>query len=285
MSKFEEVTLEELINLTTEEIKKNLNYVVSDSSIKSFRRYFEDIVTYQTISDIDGCVKVEGNPMFVSTNVAAALIGSNIRRNGNLERGERLTDRFSNLHSENTLFAKKRIVELEKEYLEDSFESKVLNTLKEVNTEEDIINPVNLIKIGTCMHDRISGYTESRNPKENEYINLAKEAWLTEKQKYIKNNLTDTVYYKILKDIFEDNDLRHYPLVTKEALESISYLTYSLDRDNSVLTPDIHSFYRMNDASKLVYMDIIDAYEDDIRECFGSYGSRHRGKAKTKIIN
>ena len=38
MSKFEEVTLEELINLTTEEIKKNLNYVVSESSIKNFKR-------------------------------------------------------------------------------------------------------------------------------------------------------------------------------------------------------------------------------------------------------
>ena len=285
MSKFEEVTLEGLINLTTEEIKKNLNYVVSDSSIKSFRRYFEDIVTYQTISDIDGCVKVEGNPMFVSTNVAAALIASNIRRNGNLERGEKLTDRWSDLHSENTLFAKKRIVELEKEYLEDSFESKVLNTLKEVNTEENIINPVNLIKIGTCMHDRISGYTESRDHKENEYIKLAKEAWVTEKQKYIKYNLTKTAYYKVLKDIFEENDLRHYPLVTKEALESVASLTYNLDRDNYVATPDIHSFYRMNDASKLIYMDVIDAYEDEIRECFESYRSRHSGKAKIKTIN
>ena len=279
---FKEVKIKELIDLTTEEIKKNLKYIVSESSINSFRKYFEDMVIYQTLADVALCVKVEGNPMFVSTNVATALIASNIRRNGTLKTGEKLTNMYSDLYGENTLYAKKRVRELEKEYLGESFESKVLKTLKEVNTSEDIINPVDLIKVGVCMQDRASGYNEDHSKNADSKIEFAKAAWQIEKNKYERLGLTNTAYYLILKDIYEEYDQKHYPLVTREALEKTAYLTYGLDRDLKLSMEDMYSFYRMNDAARTIDMDVLDAYKDEVEESFKSYRERHKAKTKTR---
>ena len=280
---FEEVTLKDLVELTTNEVKRDLNYVVSESKINDFKRYFEDMAIYQTIADIDLAVKVEGNPMYVTTNVATALVASDIRRKGTLEKGEKLTSRLSDLHSANTLYAKKRVQELEEDYLGMPFENKVLNTLKEVISTEDILNPVDLVKIGVCMQDRVSGYTEDSNIiANNNKIKFAKEVWALEKEKYVKNGLTNKPYYQILRDIFEEYDQKHFPLVTREAFEKVAYLTYGLDKDYKLAISDIHEFYRMNDASRLIDIDVIDDYREGIEESFGSYKDRHTGKAKTR---
>jgi hypothetical protein len=282
MEEFKKVSLKDLIELTTDEIRRDLRYVISDSEVNSFKKYFEDMVIYQTLVDINVCVEVEGNPMFVSTNVSTALTASNIRRNGCLRTGEKLTSMFSDLYGENTLFAKRRVLEMEKEYLGESFESKVLKTLKEVNENEDIINPADLIKIGVCMQDRLSGYTEDHSKNADSKIEFAKAAWLIEKDKYEKLGLTNKPYYQILKDIYEENEYKHYPLVTREALENTAYLTYGLDRDLKLSIDDIHAFYRLNDASRIIDADVIDDYREEVDECFDSYRERHSGKTKTR---
>ena len=132
------------------------------------------------------------------------------------------------------------------------------------------------------MQDRASGYNEDHSKNADSKIEFAKAAWQIEKNKYERLGLTNTAYYLILKDIYEEYDQKHYPLVTREALEKTAYLTYGLDRDLKLSMEDMYSFYRMNDAARTIDMDVLDAYKDEVEESFKSYRERHKAKTKTR---
>ena len=282
---YENVTLKELIDKTTMDIRRNLKYVISEGEVREFKKYLEDAAIFQTVVDIKGDVVTEGNSRYTSTNVASALIASNIRRDGLLNSGEKIGSYVSNLGQENLLYAKRRALELEKEYLGASFEETLNEVKKEIKESPNIIDPGKLVKLGVCLHDRNSGYVENLNGKNDKLIKEAKELWKAEKAKYIVNNQVDTPYFEILSYIYDEDEYIHFPLITKELLEKTASYTYGLDLDEVRAFSSYQKFEELNVASSLIFMDVIESFRESIDKTVDAYDERRTAKVKKLNYN
>ena len=275
-----ELNFNEIVDTVTKEVKSSLTYIISESQENSFRKYFEDLVVYETIGV--GRVRVYGDAFKTSDNISSALIASGIKRNGVLEK--KIEDFSANGEQENLIAAKKRAQELELDYLDgDSFGKRVAQIYTKVDNHDEILNPVDLIKVGVCMQDRQSGYVEDHTGNNSSYINFAKGLWLKEKMKYIRLGLTDKPYYQILEDIFEHNEQKHYPLVTREAMEEVADFTFRIDHADTTLNlRDLHRMYAINDASRQVGFDVIEYYDETVTKSMHDYTEKHSGVAKRR---
>ena len=273
------VSLEEMINQTTNDVKHNMKFIHSDGEIERFKKYFEDIVLYEEIACINKYnVKTYADDEKVSNNIKSSLIASGIKIDGNLEPKENISSLISALNTNNLLFAKKRAQELEKEYLGNDFGYKTFELANDVSSHEEIIDPSQLLKVGVCMQDRMSGYVEDHSGYNNSYILYAKKAWNEEKQKYIKEGLTDKPYYRILNDVFEKDSLKHYTLVHRKALEHAARITYKVDNDVLITENELEELHRFNDASKVLNEDVLDKYKIKINQV----NKKNKRKIKSK---
>ena len=275
------VSLKGMIDQITNDVKHNMTYIHSDGELERFRNYYEDELLYEEIACINKySIKSYGDDKKVSDNVKASLIASGISKDGHLASKEKFSTLTAQLNMSNLLFAKKRAQELEKDYLGNDFSYKVLELANEVNSHESIINPSELLKIGVCMQDRMSGYVEDHSGYNDSYISCAQKAWYTEKQKCIKEGLTDKAYYKILKDVFETDKLKHYTLIHRNALEKAADITYRRDNDIPVANFDMEELYKFNNALSVFNEDILEKY--GIKENHVNKKIRNKIKMKTR---
>ena len=277
------VKIKDITELVTADVKKGLKYVHSTSEILKFKKYFEDLALFEMISDSKGA-KAYADNKEATTNISSALIASGVSPTGYLDKKGH-TDTYASYHStENLLYAKRKVLDNQFEYLDyKTFGRKTAEVYDGVGSHDDIVDPYDLVKIAVSKKDIESGYVEDHSEHIHSYLMQARDMWIEEKTKYIKYNLTDKPYYKILCEVFENNAQHHYPLVTKDALESIASFTYKLDNDMNVTVSELQNVYRLNDASKLVDMDILSTYSDEIKDVMKRYIERNKKGNKIKI--
>ena len=254
------------------------NYLhVKDEQLLDFYKYFEDIIISEMLTK-GSPIRAYNNNGKVSGNLLSSLIASRLKKDG-----EEVKEPYANLyiyHSrDNFVYAKEKILENEMLYLNDyDYGHKLATVYSKVKASDEPINPTELVKIATTMQDRLNGYNElAKNTKV--YLETTKELWNEEQRKYIRDGLTDKPYYKILEDLFDfKKQQQHYPLVTREALEKVSSLTYKLDRDLNVTMDDLQDMYRFNAASTAIGSNVALKYNDEIKEVMREYTIRHKAK-------
>ena len=280
---FKEITnINQLINEVT-----NYACKYADSEKKeAFRKYFEDAICYEVITSTK--IEVCANEEKRTGNIMSSLIASGMNREGRLDRDLALDRMVKYLHLEDYQTAKAKVIEQEKEEFGKPFKEVVADAYADSINNEEVIDPARLLLIGCSMKDRESGYYETRYDRmQDYYAKDAKKIWLSEKQKYFKNGLTDRPYYIILKEIFENSDQHHYPLITRQALCKAVDLTYRMDNDMPIqITSELQEMYKLNDASSLIDMDVIQTFNSEIMEASLEYANKHGEKPeeKTKVL-
>ena len=271
-----EVSLRELIDLVTTDIRRNLNYVRSESDVRSFEKYFEDMALFEAIGMASG-VKAYADSRVATLNIATALIASGINQKGTLDKKEH-TGSYNVPHTrENLMTAKRMVLNNQYSYLNgEPFGRKMVEVYAKVGSHREIIDPTDLVRIAIAKKEIESGFVEDYSEHIYTYLDQANDMWIQEKNKYIESGLTNKPYYKILKDLFETKPQHHYPLVTKEALEAAASFTYKLDNDLAVSVGEMQNLYRLNDASKLADMDVCETYSKEIKEVMKDYVRRNR---------
>jgi hypothetical protein len=278
-----EKTINEFVEEVAENVRENI-IDVNDIQIKEFKKYLTDAVTREIIANGRHVVRVMGTSDKITPILKSSLIASTIiNADSNLEEDEKI-DYIELQHDRNTLFeAKKYVINTETDYLDGiEFGKRACMLYAKVKAHDELTDPIDLVKIGVTYQDRMSAYNEGHPKNENIYLEIAMEAWKMEKQKYINNGLTNKPYYKILEDIYENNDQHHYSLVTRKALENIASFTYKLDNDLTVTVSELQDMYRYNSASKEIESNVALKYNEPIKEVMREYTAKHKGNAKTK---
>jgi len=277
---FKEITnIKELVKEVTDYVCK---YVDSDKK-EAFRKYFEDAICNEVITSTK--IEVCANSEKTTGNLKSSLIASGISRDGRLGKDMTIDRMVKYLHLGDYQTAKARVIESESEEFGRPFKEVIGEAYTDSITSEEVIDPARLIAIGCAMKDRESGYYETRYDRmQDYYAKDAKKIWLSEKQKYFKSGLTEKPYYVILKEIFENSDQHHYPLVTREAMSKIATVTYNMDNDEPVSLSDIQEMNKLNDASALIDMDVVLTFNDEINTISSEYLKRHSKEVKTRVL-
>ena len=277
----QEVEFDFVVDVLTSVVKGSNKGVDEAVKLDNFRTYLEDLILYESVARTYVEIGEKGD--YPTPNIRAALIASEINREGKLEDGTRISLVRKYMKAEDYLNAKFKIKQFEKKYM-GTLQEVLAEATVDVTSKEEVINPSILVKLGTAVMDRESGYYETRYSQEQQlYMKEAKQLWLIEKQKYLEQGLTDRPYYKILKDVFEGSQ-HHYPLVSKKALEKTANFTYKLDKDEYVSLDDLQEVYKYNDASKLVDVDVLNTYGNEIKDSMVAYEKRHEVKEPVKAL-
>ena len=278
------VDIKSMIENVTNDVRRNLKYIHSISAVDDFKTYFEDMVLYEAIGTA-GAVRAEADSKSSTLNIATALIASKINPKGYLDRKERIGEYVAYHNHDNLMYAKRKVRDNQFAYLDyKDFGRRTAEVYEEVLSHKEIVDPAELIKIGVCARDLVSGYVEEYSTTLPGYLTQVRDMWKTEKAKYVKEGLTEKPYYKMLCEVYEKNPQHHYPLVTKKALESIASFTYKLDNDLNVSVSDLQDTYRFNDASKLVDLDVSETYSNEIKSVMREYVKRNKKKNKQKSM-
>ncbi len=279
----EELSLREIIDTISNEAVHNMKH--SDGEVARFREYFEDNVISEAITRSHLGIKTYGSSNRVSNNIKSALIASEISRNGKLKKGEEFSTLECSMKYENLYYAKKRAQQLEELYLDGrSFGLRAAQLEAKVDSHKEIIDPAFLLKLGVCMQDRMSGYVEDHSGYNDMYISYVKDAWQKEKSKYIRDGLTNTAYFKILHDVFDNNQYKHYTLVHRIALESAINATYKIDNNLYGVENDLDKLYRYGDAAEVLGENVFDTYKKEFEDSLKKYKENKKQNAKKKSL-
>ena len=277
----EKVEFDFVVDVVTRIVKGTHKGIDEEVKLDNFRTYLEDLILYESVGRTN--VFISGEGTYPSANIRAALIASGLNREGKLENGVTISSVRKFMKAEDYLNAKFKIRQFERKYM-GPIEEVLAEATAEVTSKDEVINPTLLVRLGTAIMDRESGYYETRYDEEQQlYIKEAKQLWLIEKQKYIEEGMTDRPYYVMLKDIFE-GEQHHCPLITRKAIEKIASYTYKLDNNREVDLEDLQEIYKFNDASALVDIDVFETYGDEIKDSMLSYANRHKEPAPVKIL-
>ncbi len=134
------------------------------------------------------------------------------------------------------------------------------------------------------MQDRMSGYVEDHSGYNDMYISYVKDAWQKEKSKYIRDGLTNTAYFKILHDVFDNNQYKHYTLVHRIALESAINATYKIDNNLYGVENDLDKLYRYGDAAEVLGENVFDTYKKEFEDSLKKYKENKKQNAKKKSL-
>ena len=273
-------TFEEFVIEATGKIYQNVSDC-NELQAEELEKFLKDAIATELLTSQRSTIEIEGNRDKVTTNLASSLVAAGISRTGELEEDAIVEPIQMDFNRTRFGEAQRYVIDSEIDYLEGfSYEKRASMMYGKVRVHPELANPDELLRVGFATIDRKSGYNGNHTSRDKGYFEFVHEAWQMEEYKYKDLGLTDTPYYKVLKSIFDENNLHHYPLVARKALESIALFTFKLDNGLKTSVSEMQEMQRYCEASKIMGEDVEAIYHDDIRKVMKSYSERQKGTAR-----
>ena len=253
---------------------------VNDIQIEEFEKYLKDAIATELVTSARSTITVMGTSDKVTSNLKSALIASTIKKDGKLGKHEMIEEINMDLNRARISEARTYIIESEKDYLDGKeYEKRASMLYSKVKGHRELTDPAELIKVGLATLDRQSCYNGNHTNNDKGYFSFVKDAWEMEQKKYADLGQTDTPYYQIISDIYDNGRMHHFPLATKKALEHIATFTFKLHNNLRVTVSEMEDMNRYNAASKAIGYDVALKYQDKVREVMRNYSAKQKGIA------